>query len=410
MQRSHALNLLGQIANTRAKPDGSLARYREAMRSTAELVERSPNDPHRLFDHAQNVFWIGEISRRRGEAAQAEVAYREYKSLADRMVAAEPDNPKWRMEVLYAKENLGIVIYNQRRFDEAERIFDGSIAPMKFLAERNVGNPDYQKEFSTLLAWLADTLRSQGHFDRAIALRVQQLSFLRGLIDGGRTDVVFREHLIPAYQALGTLFISQGETGRGIEQLRLAVVEADRLIPVEPDNAYWRGLGTSARLDLAKTLLAVNRLTEARAVARAGCNDTSRVLARDPSTTWRSLRTACLSVRARLALKGNAPANAMRLATQGVASARTERSADSIKDRYGLAAAQRLLGDIYQQLGNVEGAKAAWTEGLAPLPVNKIERPWEMNERAQLLRRLGRSNEARSLFERLTKTGYRNAV
>ena len=60
-QRSKALNLLGQIATARGDTDGALSRYREAMRSTAELVERLPNDPQRLFDHAQNVFWMGEL-------------------------------------------------------------------------------------------------------------------------------------------------------------------------------------------------------------------------------------------------------------------------------------------------------------------------------------------------------------
>lgn len=406
-QRSHALNLLGQIAKSRADPDGALARYREAMRSTAELVERAPDDPQRLFDHAQNVFWIGEIARKRGQAGRAEVAYREYKRLADRMVAIEPGNPKWRMEVLYAQENIGITLYNQRRFVEAARILKSTIGPMRSLVASDAGNADYQKELSTLLAWLADTLRSQGLFDQAIAVREQELAFLRRLIEGGQTDVVFREHLIPAYQALGILFTSKGDLGRGIEQLRLSVAEADRLVPVEPDNAYWRGIRAQARLELARTLLAANQPADAATQAAAACNDTRRVLARDPSATWRSLQTACLSVRARLALRGNALADALRLATQAVTSARSEQSADPIKDRYSVAAAQRLLGDVRRRMGDHDGAKAAWSEGLAPLLTNGFERPAEMNERAELLRRLGRTDEARPLSKRLAAVGFR---
>ena len=225
-QRSHALNLLGQIANSRANPDASLARYREAMRSTAELVERSPNDPQRLFDHAQNIFWVGEIARRRGQAAQAEVAYRQYKDLADRMVAIGPTNPKWQMEVLYAKENLGLVVFSQRRFVEAAQIFQSTIGPMKALADRNPGNSDYQKEYSTLLAWRADTLRSLGYLDDAIAVRQRQLSLLRRVIDAGNSNVVFRQELIPAAQALGMLFNLEGKKAEGIEQLRQAVAES----------------------------------------------------------------------------------------------------------------------------------------------------------------------------------------
>ncbi len=409
-QRSHALNLLGQISNSRADPDGALSRYREAMRSTAELVERSPDDPQRLFDHAQNVFWIGEIARRRGQSGQAESAYRDYKRLADRMVAAEPDNLKWRMEVLYANENIGITLYNQRRLVEAAQIFEDSLRPMKSSASIDSSNTDYQKELSTLFAWLADAHSAQGHLATAIGVREQQLAFLRRLIAGGRSDVVFRQELIPAHQALGILFTSQGQSERGIEQLRRAVAEADRLIPVEPDNAYWRGLGAKAQLELAKTLLALNRTADAAAVARAGCDDTRRVLSRDSSATWRSLQTACFSVRSRLAMATGANADAGRLAAQALASARTERSADPIKDRYKIAAEHLLLGDVRRRMGDADGARTTWTAGLAQLPRNVTERPVEMKERAELLRRLERPDEARPIVERLAAIGYKPAI
>ena len=93
-QRSRALTLMGQIADTRGDLDGALRRYREAMSGTPEMVSRSPDDPQRLFDHAQNVFYWGEVSERRGRLDVAETAMREYKRLADRMVALDPEGSK----------------------------------------------------------------------------------------------------------------------------------------------------------------------------------------------------------------------------------------------------------------------------------------------------------------------------
>src|SRR6478735_848754 len=55
-QRSKALTLMGEMANARGDLGGALARYREAMEGTAEALRRAPDDPQRLFDHAQNVF------------------------------------------------------------------------------------------------------------------------------------------------------------------------------------------------------------------------------------------------------------------------------------------------------------------------------------------------------------------
>jgi len=89
-QRSKALTMMGEIAQTRGDLDGARARYAEAMAGTAEMVRRSPNDAERLFEHAQNVFWIGEIARERGQLDQAEAAAKEYKNLAYGMTSIDP--------------------------------------------------------------------------------------------------------------------------------------------------------------------------------------------------------------------------------------------------------------------------------------------------------------------------------
>ena len=408
-QRSHALNLLAQISDKRLDPAGALARYREAMRSTAELVERAPNDPQRLFDHAQNVFYVGEMARDRGDARRAEAAYREYKNLADRMVAIDPDNLKWRMEVFYANENMGIVLYNQRRFAEASKVLESSLRPLGSGASIDTNNADYQKEYSTLLAWLADSFAAQGQLDRAVAIRERQIAFLQPLSDA-QSDVIFRQHLIPAHFGLGNLLLPQGRTEQAINQFNASITESERLLPVEPDNASWTGLAAQSRLQLAKTLATLGRRTEAAAHARIGCDQAKRVLSRDPGTAWRRLQTDCYSVRARIALAAGDLPGAEALAGQAVASARTERSSDPYKDRFKIAGEYRLLGDVRRRMGEPVEAKAAWTYALTQLPSGITERPIETKDRAELLRLLGRENEARSLYARLTAMGYRNTI
>src|SRR5439155_2023514 len=101
LQRSRALSITAQVAFARGNFDQAQGLYQQAMAGTAEAVRRSPEDSKRLFDHAQNVFWLGELARARGLTDQAVAAYSEYKRLADRLVVLEPDNLKWRMESLY---------------------------------------------------------------------------------------------------------------------------------------------------------------------------------------------------------------------------------------------------------------------------------------------------------------------
>src|SRR4051812_411096 len=65
-QRSRALTLMGEIAQTRGDLVGAQSRYQEALASTSEALRRYPNDGQRIFDHAQNVFYVGAIAYQRG--------------------------------------------------------------------------------------------------------------------------------------------------------------------------------------------------------------------------------------------------------------------------------------------------------------------------------------------------------
>ena len=409
-QRALALSLTAQVANLRGDKATAEQLYRQAMQGTAEAMRRDPNDPQRLFDHAQNVFYIGEIARDRGKTAEAEAAYREYKRLADRMVAIEPDNLRWRMEALYGDENIGIALRSQRRFAEAASTFARAVQPMESLAAIDPRNSTYQTELSTLLAWTADTHRDLGRLDEAIGYRERQISLLRGLIADGNASVEIRQHLIPAHQGLGLLLIARGNAEQGIEQFRRAVAEAERLIPIEPDNLLWKGLAAQARLQLAGNLVALKRPADSSPEAAAGCRLAGQVEARDSGGSWRHLRTDCLAVRSRLALGSGSEEEALKLAERALASAKTERRPDPTSVRYRVGAAYRHLGDIREQTGNSGGAKAAWLDGLAQLPRGVAERPGEMHERAELLKRLGRTDEARPLVSKLTAIGYKSVT
>ena len=48
-------------------------------------MARYPKDGQRIFDHAQSVYWVGYVARRRGQFAQAEASFLQYLELAQRL-------------------------------------------------------------------------------------------------------------------------------------------------------------------------------------------------------------------------------------------------------------------------------------------------------------------------------------
>lgn len=280
-QRSKALSLMAQVADARGDSQTALKLYREAMGGTAEAIRRNPNDPQAIFDHAQNVFYVGEIALNQGDYRTAESRLREYRRLALQMVALGPDSMKWRMEEQYAAADLGTLLYAQRRFTEATTRFTEALSTIEAISTADPANKDYRKSIAESLAWLADSQRAVGHFNQAIALRQRDVALLDNLLQQtGAVD--YRQRLVPAHRALGILYAEQGQQSRAIAEFRAAIGHADSLTSIEPNNAQWLEYGFRGRLDLAKLMLASGQKAEAAAQTQAACQTVQNLLLRDP--------------------------------------------------------------------------------------------------------------------------------
>jgi tetratricopeptide (TPR) repeat protein len=409
-QRSKALALMGQVADSRGKLDDALRLYREAMDGTAEAIRRNPRDPEAIWEHAQNAFYIGSIAQERDDYRTAENAMRDYKRLALRMVSLAPDSMKYRMEEQYAEANLGIVLKDQRRFAEAAGQFRDALRTMDAIATADPKNREYRKGLAEATAWLADTDVALGNYREALALRQRDIALLESLLRESN-DVDYRQRLIPAHRALGNVYADLGQTDAAIQQFRLATAHSDALARVEPDNAQWTEYGAWPHFDLAKQLLQNGQKDEAAAQVQAGCQMDAKLLSRDGSkAAARKLLTSCLMLQAQLARATGAQGQARGFAEKAVAAAASVHTSDPFEDATGVARAYRLLGDVERENGDAAAASSAWNSALARLSSTSAEEPDQLALHAAILERLGRLAEAQPLRSRLTNMGYRQQL
>ena len=407
-QRSRALALMAGVANSRGRVDEAARLYGEAMAGTAEAVRRDPDNPERLFDHAQNVFYMASIALQRAEPSKAEAAFRSYERLAARLVALDPDNLRWRMEAQNAHAHLGVVMYNQRRFGEAAIQLEQALKTMQAIAIAGPTSREYRKSLAETLAWTADAHTAVGRLDAATAEREQLVALLDRQLRSSGGDVAYGESLVPAHRTLGELYALQGRLGPAIEQAREAVAHAQQLLAREGNNSLWLGYTARARLNLADFLFKAGEKEEAVAELQSACALAASLVARDRSASdWLALRRDCLTTEASFDLGTGAGARALAAGTQALEVAKSMKSSDRFDDQYGIARTYGLLGDAHRLLGNDSAAADAWKHAFAALPRTSAERPSEMNERQHILARVGRTAEARQLSKRLHAMGYR---
>ena len=405
-QRSRALTLMGEIANTRGDLDGALKRYREALASTTEQVRRDPNNPQRLFDQAQNVFWVGYIAWQRGHTDEAEAAFREYKNLAARMIAAAPDEPKYRLEASYADSNLGTVLMDQRRFADAAVAFRSALGASEALAAGDPRNADYVKSMIETLAWLADALDGDGQLEQAISQRERELALAER---HDAKDANVRASILVAHRALGRMLAGRSQLGPGIAELRTATAMADASTATEPGNSRWLEFSAGSQLELGGLLLLDGQRDAAASAIRKGCDLTAQLIAKDRTVfEWNDkLRRGCALARARIAVASGAPGEAQAMAQEALRST-LPAGAIKVDSRITMAVARTLIGDLAASRGDKPAAQREWRAALALLPASASETPFVQSRRAILLSRLGQQAAARAVAERLDRIGYRH--
>jgi tetratricopeptide (TPR) repeat protein len=406
-QRSQALSLMADVATQRGNTDSALRLYREAMAGTAEAIRRKPSDPQRIFDHAQNVFYVGEIAYRSGQLDEAAARFTEYKQLADRMVALDPNNMKWRMEVANSRANLGAVRLTQRQFGEASALAEQALRAIEALSTFDPKNRDYQQSLVESLAWSADAERDDGHLGVAIALRERHVALLNSLL-AASGDASYRSRLVPGESKLGALYAMRGQADLAAQHMRAAVAQGNELMRIEPNNSNWLEYAAQANNYLAYMLLVSGKLDEAAAQNDASCAIVSRLLLKDATIAdWRADLRRCWLMRARISLARASYADAVTASEKAIAVARSVKSTDPGADAFGVASAYRVLGDARNASGDGAGAAGAWRAAFQALPHVSAERPPEMREHAIILERLGRSGEAQEINQKLAISGYR---
>ncbi|MEM9014641.1 MAG: toll/interleukin-1 receptor domain-containing protein [Pseudomonadota bacterium] len=240
-RRTRALLLVGQIDQQRNDYGAASAAYEAAAAASAELLRRDPNNPDRIFDHAQSVFYVGDVAREGGFLDKGEEYYREYARLADELMAIDPDRVRARMERAYAYANLGILKFELGDYPAAVEFFKQSVDVRRSLHEENPENRGIAYEYAHLLSWLAFAEIKRGEYRNALAILESQIELYDSAFSDAADDFRILTNRMIAQRRLGRSYLQLGEIENAERENEIAVSIAEQLVQRDPENARWKG-------------------------------------------------------------------------------------------------------------------------------------------------------------------------
>jgi tetratricopeptide (TPR) repeat protein len=407
-RRARALHLVGEVSNLRGDSVAGLNAFRQAAAATKEQLARDPNNPQRIFDHAQSVFWVGYIALERGDAAEAERQFGEYKQLADQLIALEPGKPEWQMEVSYAESNLGIIYYNQGRNSEAVEAFSKSLAAVHKVAVSQPNDLARQLEAGTALNWLGKAQAELHHVAEALALQRQEIALYRAVLQRDPANAEAKRALSVAWQHVGRLELIAGRPSEAILANGTALVQIQQLRRIEPANTEWQEIEVRALIGQADNFFYAGRHRERDELHSAAAALLERMIGTDPkNAVWRiGLHSDLDTQQAMFRMADHQPREALTLANAALEQLRGAGSFDPLEKAKLEAKAQLTAGDCWRQLGDAARARLAWQSGLAAIDqVSGSRSSLVLRTRWALLMRLGRLADAAAITAELTRQG-----
>jgi hypothetical protein len=368
-RRARVLHMLGEIRDRRGDLAGALRLFQEAARTTGELLRRAPNDPQRIFDHAQSVYWVGYVAWRRGHDDDARLAFLDYQRLADRLVAIDPKNAAWRSEVVYANSNLGTLLLADGEADAAAAAYRRAVADGERLAQAAPSDSGLQLDLAQNLGSLENAEYLQGRLDLATRDLAAESALDQRLIARNPADNGARIDLAVTRTALARVQMGQGRTTQASAELEAAGDSLEQIIAAAPADDSYKRAAAPILLLRAELLLRAGAFDRAARDAAAARGMAEAAVREDPTViAWSGERLGRARIVSMKIDAGRAATPAQQAAALRPASAEAERLVALARTEprnlvvaRAAAEAQLLAGDEASLTGDPAGARASWS-------------------------------------------------
>lgn len=273
-RRARILHAMGEDDGRSGDLSAALAKFREAHRTTEALLRAEPENPDRIFAHAQSEYWVGQAAWQIRDRATTERHWQGYVTEARKLLELDPDKARANLEMGYALGNL-CDFYLRDNFD-VKKAIDFCRRSIGFEQTALRIAPE-RTEISIALAnrfgWLADALLVDKAHGEARKARLSEQSIIDALVakDPRNFELRFRQTW-PSF-GLATIEMDWGNPRLAVSETTRIVGTLRSLVAEEPNNVEVRRALARSHYARAKALAEFDP-----AKARTELNETRKII------------------------------------------------------------------------------------------------------------------------------------
>jgi tetratricopeptide (TPR) repeat protein len=402
-----ALNQLSEVRIAQAKYPEALELARHSLRLTEVASRRAPGNPEVQLAYGTSHFWIGDVHRRMQDIAAAMKHWQVYLDVATSLSRLFPANEEYRLERAYGHGNMAMLLETQGNFADALRHHEYTRTVKESRLAAQPADPARRADLAVTDNKIGFAMHRMGRVREARAHFEKELLAYRALASSDPKNAMWQEREARSHSYMALALESAGDLPGAIEHARAEIAIESRLAALDPTNASWQRnlVNSQARLG---SLLFLSGDSNGALAAYDGAEATlERALSQEAHAKIRMRPRAMIDLgRARIQrARGNAAAARERLQ----AARRTLASRNEPATLLIAAEAELLAGDLLEGTGDEDGARGEWSAAEKRLAASPMAaEPVGLQMRAAALHRLGRSDEARQILDRLYATGYRH--
>ncbi len=240
-RRARILHAMGEDDEKRGDLDKALAKFTEAHRVTEALLAQDPDNPDRIFGHAQSEYWVGYVAYMTNNWFLTNKHWSKYNLFADKLVSGDPTNTKWLREAGYASGNLcTLALRSQSDGKEALDICQSATQKMQLVLEAEPINEQAKRDLANRFGWLAEAYINTNNRKLAAKAYRNQETILEALVESKPRDLSLTDQWARVLMTTAELHKDLGNDAVVQEYSERATALVVKLISRDPKNQKWK--------------------------------------------------------------------------------------------------------------------------------------------------------------------------